>query len=100
MIPWTDQVTTDALKNYTGGDATVIAYYKSYKGNVQFYWAIGAIVGSFMGAQVAVWFEVECSTRRTSYQRTWRRLGLESINTFTKLKVNYVNFGGQKMNWG
>ena len=27
-------------------------------------------------------------------------LGLESINTFTKLKVNYVNFGGQKMNWG
>ena len=27
-------------------------------------------------------------------------LGLESINTFTKLKVNYINFGGQKMNWG
>ena len=56
MIPWTDQVTTEALKSYSGSDATMIAYYKSYKGNVQFYWAIGAIVGSFMGAQVAVWF--------------------------------------------
>ncbi|MDA1178641.1 MAG: aldehyde dehydrogenase family protein [Planctomycetota bacterium] len=27
-------------------------------------------------------------------------LGLESIKTFTKLKVNYINYGGHQMNWG
>ncbi len=26
-------------------------------------------------------------------------LGIESIQTFTKLKVNYINFGGHKMKW-
>jgi acyl-CoA reductase-like NAD-dependent aldehyde dehydrogenase len=26
-------------------------------------------------------------------------LGLESISTFTKLKVNYVSFGGERMQW-
>jgi betaine-aldehyde dehydrogenase len=26
-------------------------------------------------------------------------LGLESISTFTKLKVNYVNFGGEQIRW-
>ena len=26
-------------------------------------------------------------------------LGSESINTFTKLKVNYINFGKNKINW-
>ncbi len=27
-------------------------------------------------------------------------LGLESIQTFTKLKVNYINYGGHQMKWG
>lgn len=27
-------------------------------------------------------------------------LGLESIQTFTKLKVNYINYGGGKLDWG
>jgi len=27
-------------------------------------------------------------------------LGLESISTFTRLKVNYVNFGGHRIDWG
>ncbi len=62
MVPWTDQVATAALKSYDGADPAVAAYYKSYKGSVQFWWALGAIVGSFLGAQVAVWLG-----RRLSY---------------------------------
>lgn len=62
MIPWTDVVATTALKQYDGQDAAMLAHLKSYKGNVQFNWAIGAILGSFLGAQVAVWLG-----RRWSY---------------------------------
>jgi len=48
MLPWTDKVAgaTDP----------------GYKGSVQFWWALGAILGSFMGAQVAKWLG-----RRWSY---------------------------------
>ncbi len=27
-------------------------------------------------------------------------LGMEAISTFTKLKVNYINYGGSRMEWG
>lgn len=62
MVPWTDEVVTAALMSNEGTDASVKAYYNSYKGNVQFWWALGAIAGSFLGAQVAVWLG-----RRWSY---------------------------------
>ena len=41
MIPWADSVTKDVLPGY--------------KATAQGYWAAGAVLGSFMGARVAVW---------------------------------------------
>ena len=62
MVPWTDKIATAALAAYDGSDATTIAHFKGYKGAVQFYWALGAILGSFLGAHIAVWLG-----RRWSY---------------------------------
>jgi len=55
MVPWTEEVTKKMIDTLASGETDRLAYFKSYKGNVQFNWAIGAIAGSFMGAQVAVW---------------------------------------------
>lgn len=48
MLPWADKVAS--------------ATHPGYKGTVQFWWACGAILGSFMGAQIAKWLG-----RRVSY---------------------------------
>jgi MFS family permease len=48
MIPWADQV---AGQTYVG-----------YKAATQGFWALGAVIGSFVGAQLAAWWG-----RRVSY---------------------------------